>query len=62
MSDALSGTETLPRVATAAHLTDVLRRAGMLGQAAVDGVVVDSARLTILSRIIRLRLSYDRAA
>jgi Ecdysteroid kinase-like family len=61
MADTVPSLETLPRVVTAAHLTEALRRAGVLGDAAVDEVVVDSARLTLLSRIIRLRLSYDSA-
>ena len=54
-------TDGLPPAATAAHLTDVLRRAGVLGSAAVREVAVESARSTILSRIICLRLSYDGA-
>jgi hypothetical protein len=54
-------TDGLPPAATAAHLTDVLRHAGVLGNAAVRAVTVDSARSTIFSRITRLRLSYDGA-
>jgi Phosphotransferase enzyme family len=49
----------LPAVAEAAHLTQALRRAGVLGEARVREVVVESARPTILFHIIRLRLSYD---
>jgi len=54
-------TDGLPPAATAAHLTDVLRRAGVLGDATVREVTVESARSTIMSRITRLRLSYDGA-
>jgi Ecdysteroid kinase-like family len=49
----------LPDAAKAEHLTEALRRAGVLGNAAVLDVEVESARSTILSRIIRLRLNYD---
>jgi hypothetical protein len=45
--------------ATAEHLTEALRRAGVLRNASVHEVEVESARSTILSRIIRLRLAYD---
>ena len=46
-------TDGLPPAATAAHLTDVLRRAGVLGDATVREVTVESARSTIMSRITR---------
>src|SRR3984957_7056822 len=46
----------------AAHLTNVLRRCGALGDGRVRDVVVESSHNTILSRIIRLRLAYDGPA
>ena len=55
-------TETLPKAADAEHLSDVLRRSGALGDGRVCNVVVESSRATVLSRIIRLRLSYEGAA
>jgi thiamine kinase-like enzyme len=54
-------TEPLPEAADAEHLTAVLRRAGVLMDGRVRAVEVLSARPTILSRIIRLRLDYDGA-
>jgi hypothetical protein len=62
MTDAAPAAETIPHAVTAAHLTQVLRRADVLGRAAVAEFVVDSARSTIFSRITRLRVSYDGAA
>lgn len=41
------------------YLTDVLRRSGLVGDASVRRVVVESSKPTILSRIDRLRLEYD---
>jgi hypothetical protein len=41
------------------HLTAVLRRTGVLGSAHVSEVVVESSRDTIVSRIVRVRLSYN---
>ena len=55
-------TEPLPNAAEATHLTDVLRRAGVLGDGRVRAVEIVSTRPTILSHIIRLRLDYDGAA
>src|ERR1700730_6307869 len=54
--------EDLPRAARAEYLTDALRRAGALGAGRVRDVVVESSKPTILSRIIRIRLSYDGPA
>ena len=51
--------DELPSAAHAEHLTDALRRSGVLGGGRVCDVAVDSARDTILSRITRLRLTYD---
>ena len=39
-----------------AHLTEVLRRAGVLGDARVSRVTIEGTRPTILSQIIRLHL------
>jgi hypothetical protein len=53
--------EGLPTVANAEHLTDALRRSGVLGDGRVCNVVMESSRATLLSQIIRLRLTYDGA-
>jgi len=52
-------TDALPAAAEPARLTAALRSAGALGRGHVRDVAVESARNTILSRIIRLRLSYE---
>ncbi|ETR78799.1 aminoglycoside phosphotransferase [Afipia sp. P52-10] len=52
-------TQTLPPMASAAHLTDALRRAEVLDGARVSEVVVESSQNTVLSRIVRLELRYD---
>jgi hypothetical protein len=54
--------EPLPRAIQPEYLTEALRRSGALGDGRVRDVVVESSRATILSRIIRLRLSYDGEA
>jgi hypothetical protein len=54
--------ETLPNAATPENLTHALRRSGSLGDGRVSEVVVESSRATILSKIIRLRLTYDGEA
>jgi hypothetical protein len=55
-------TTTLPAMAQPAYLTEVLRRAGVLGDGRVDAVdVVDTMR-TIISAIVRLQLSFEGAA
>jgi hypothetical protein len=51
----------LPTAASAEHLTDAFRQAGVLGDGRVCDVVIESSRDTILSRIIRLHLSYQGA-
>ncbi len=53
--------DDLPSAAHADHLTDALRRSGVLGSGRVCDVAVDSSRNTILSRITWLRLTYDGA-
>jgi hypothetical protein len=55
-------TDVLPKAAEAGHLTDVLRRAGVLEEGRVRAVTIESSRTTIVSRIIRLRLSYEGKA
>jgi hypothetical protein len=54
--------EALPRAAQPEYLTDALLCAGALGAGRVCHVVVESSKSTILSRIVRLRLSHDGAA
>jgi hypothetical protein len=54
--------EPLPRAAEAEYLTEVLRRSGVPGDGRVADVAVLSSRPTILSRIVRLGLSYDGPA
>src|SRR5262245_9414535 len=54
--------EPLPSAAQPEHLTEALRRCGALSGGRVSQVEVISARTTILSRIIRLRLAYEGAA
>jgi Ecdysteroid kinase-like family len=55
-------TGSLPLAAGAGHLTAALRQCGLLGDGAVHEVAVESARDTLISHIIRLRLSYDGEA
>jgi hypothetical protein len=52
--------EPLPGAAGVEHLTAALRLSGGLGEGWVREVVVESSRPTLLSRIIRLRLTCDR--
>jgi hypothetical protein len=51
--------DPLPTGTDPAGLTDVLRAAGVLADGRVRDVELESARSTILSRIVRLRVSYD---
>ncbi|MGH6725924.1 MAG: phosphotransferase family protein [Pseudolabrys sp.] len=53
--------EALPAAAEAAYLTAALRRCGALTDGSVREVAIESQNDTILSRIIRLRLTYDGA-
>ena len=55
-------TDALPAAAHADHLTEVLRKSGVLDGGHVSDVTVESSRPTILSRIIRLRLTCEGAA
>src|SRR5215469_6046937 len=54
--------EDLLSAAQPEYLTETLRRCGVLGGGSVTDALVESSRATILSRIIRLRLSYDGPA
>jgi len=54
--------EPLPRAAEPEYLTEALRRCEALADDRVCEVAVESSRATLLSRIIRLRLTYDGAA
>jgi hypothetical protein len=54
--------QSLPRAAEAGYLTEALRRCEALADDRVCHVAVESSCATLLSRIIRLRLSYDSAA
>jgi hypothetical protein len=51
----------LPRATNAEYLTEALRRSGVLGESSVREVAIENSRSTLLSRIIRLRLSYEGA-
>ena len=51
--------EPLPTGINAEHLTEVLRNVGALGEGRVREVAAESSRATLLSRIVRLRLTYD---
>jgi len=55
-------TAALPPAAEATHLTAVLRKSGVLDGTAVREVIAQSSRDTLVSRIIRLALSYDGPA
>lgn len=57
----MPGMTEVPPQATAGHLTEVLRRAGVLGGGEVVDVAVETSRDTLISRVMRLRLTYDRA-
>src|SRR2546429_6440854 len=50
----------VPAEATPERLTAVLRRAGVLARGEVVDVAVETLRDTLISRIARLRLTYDR--
>src|SRR5258708_3359577 len=55
-------TDSLPPAAGAEHLTAALRTCGALGDGRVREVAVESSRDTLISHIIRLRLTYDGPA
>jgi Ecdysteroid kinase-like family len=52
-------TQPIPQAIQDERLTATLARTGMLGEARVSDVTVESSRDTLLSRIIRLRLTYS---
>jgi hypothetical protein len=52
----------VPPEAAPERLTALLRRAGVLERGEVDDVAVETSRDTLVSRITRLRLTYDVAA
>jgi hypothetical protein len=54
--------ELLPQSVTPESLTLALRRSGVLSESRVGRVEAESARSTILSRIVRLRLAYEGEA
>jgi Ecdysteroid kinase-like family len=56
----MPGMRDVPLQATASHLTAILRRAGVLGRGEVVDVAVETSRDTLISRVMRLRLTYDR--
>lgn len=53
---------SLPVAASAEHLTAALRKSGALGDGGVREVTVESSRDTLVSHIIRLRLTYNGSA
>jgi hypothetical protein len=53
---------SLPEAAQSKSLTDTLRQSKVLGEGRVTSVTVESSRTTILSKITRLRLTYEDAA
>jgi len=54
--------DSLPKAAEADYLTQPLHRCGALAKDRVCQVAVETSRATLLSRIIRLRLSHDGGA
>lgn len=54
-------TAPLPKAADIEHLTEVLRRAGVLDRGRVTSVTVDRSFPTLLSQFFRLRLDYEGA-
>ena len=53
--------QSLPEAAQPERLTDTLRRSNVLGDGRVCSVAVENTRMTILSKIIRLRVKYEGA-
>src|SRR5262245_10259947 len=52
---------SLPPALLPEHLTDVLRSAGVLGHGRVSAVEAESSRDTLVSHIVRARLTYEGA-
>ena len=55
-------TVALPPALSPEHLTDVLRRAGVLGEGRVSQVEAETSRDTLVSHVVRARLVYDGAS
>jgi hypothetical protein len=55
-------TTDLPDAAKLDHLTDALRRHGVLSAGRVRDVTTDAPHDTLVSRIARLKLAYEGAA
>ena len=55
-------TASLPAAATDAHLTEALRKSGVLGDGTVTHVAVEKSFATVLSHFFELRLTYDGGA
>jgi aminoglycoside phosphotransferase len=55
-------TSALPSAANADHLTTVLRKSGVLSDGRVSDVALENPHNTILSHIVRLKLTYDGVA
>ncbi|MBV8398299.1 MAG: hypothetical protein JOZ17_06125 [Acetobacteraceae bacterium] len=55
-------TTDLPDAAKPDHLTDALRRHGVLSAGRVRDVTTDAPRDTLVSRIVRLKLAYEGPA
>lgn len=51
--------QSIPAAAHVERLTDAFRRSSVLRDGRVSDVAVESSRATVLSRIVRLRLTYD---
>src|SRR5882757_870030 len=52
-------TDLLPAAADAAHLTEALRKSGVLGKSSVRHVAVEKSFATVLSHFFQLRPTYD---
>src|SRR5262245_9559273 len=55
-------TPALPAVLSSEHLTDVFRRGGLLGDGRVSAVQAEVSRDTLVSHIVRARLTYEGAS
>lgn len=55
-------TTDLPDAAKPDHLTDALRRHGVLSAGRVRDVTTDVLHDTLLSRVVRLKLAYEGPA
>lgn len=52
--------DILPNAVNPDHLTHALRRSGLLERGKVCGVIVDSPRAKLRSRVMRVHLTYDK--